>query len=78
MRKTYIEQIRGEIEKSRNLRDSARMLYYTDALGFSAVVSWDVFKTSAAGLAWLEKHYRRIAQFRGEQNRRFGWKGEWT
>ena len=62
MKPTYAEQIRAEIARSRKLRDSARLFYYTEALKYSAVAGWDTFRKSWAGEQWLSQNADRIAQ----------------
>ena len=78
MKPTYAEQIRAEIARSRKLRDSARLFYYTEALKYSAVAGWDTFRKSWAGEQWLARNIDRIEQFRDQQNRRFAHLGAWT
>ena len=78
MKPTYAEQIVAEIARSRKQRDSARLLYYTEALNYSAVAGWDTFRKSWAGEQWLSQNADRIAQFRAEQNARFAHQGVWT
>ena len=78
MKPTYAEQIGAEITRSRKLRDSARLFYYTEALKYSAVAGWDTFRKSWAGEQWLARNIDRIEQFRDQQNRRFAHLGAWT
>ena len=78
MKPTYAEQIRAEIRRSRKLRDSARLFYYTEALKYSAVAGWDTFRKSWAGEQWLAQNAGRINAFRAEQNTRFAHLGAWT
>ena len=78
MKPTYAEQIVAEIARSRKLRVSARLFYYTEALNYSAVAGWDTFRKSWAGEQWLSQNADRIAQFRAEQNARFAHLGAWT
>ena len=78
MKPTYAEQIGAEIARSRKLRDSARLFYYTEALKYSAVAGWDTFRKSWAGEQWLAQNADRIEKFRAEQNTRFAHLGDWT
>ena len=77
MKPTYAEQIGAEITRSRKLRDSARLFYYTEALKYSAVAGWDTFRKSWAGEQWLARNADKINAFRAEQNSRFGHMGVW-
>jgi hypothetical protein len=79
MKQGIIDQLTIELKKSIKTRNTARIVYYQQAIDKSiAVVSFERFKGSWAGEEWLKRNVNAINEIRDSNNRRFGWNGMWS
>lgn len=57
---SYQDQIKRKIRKARNDKNAPAMVYYRQALDWSACAGFETFSTSWAGQQWLEKNKKEI------------------
>ena len=65
----YPDQIRAQIRKARKEKNAQAVVYYSNALNFSACVSFASYSGSWAFDTWLRENAAKIAEVEAEFKR---------